>query len=116
MSDLDALRTLEAILADALRAADPRAELARRAEGLDDELRARVDAIDDDGLRVAALLVAKLRFQRLLNGSREAGAWWQRDEQGFTAAFRAYHRAVAPTAATPRGEAELFAQWQRDEA
>ncbi|MEZ5966405.1 MAG: hypothetical protein R3F56_21395 [Planctomycetota bacterium] len=100
-ADADLAR-LQALLADALLAPDPVAFL-----------RARSDAppVDADGLRLAALLIAKLRFQRLLNGSAAALEFWQQDPAGFTRAFRTYHQAVPPTAFDPWREAEAFAAW-----
>jgi hypothetical protein len=64
-----------------------------------------------DGVRMAALLVAKLRFERLLRGSPEAEDWFERDPAGFSAAFRRYHEAVAPSAFFPPVEARLFHAW-----
>ncbi len=110
MDATDALLRLETLLADALTAADPAAAL-RDAVELPPELRQAVERIDVDGLRVAALLVAKLRFQRLLNGSERAGEWFARDARGFTDAFRRYHDAVPPTAGDPWGEASAFERW-----
>jgi hypothetical protein len=40
-------------------------------------------AIDADGLRMAALLATKLRFERLVQGSRAAAEWFRRDGRGF---------------------------------
>jgi len=107
------LARLESLLADALVAADPAGELRRGAGTLPPELRAAVAAADPDGVRMTALLVARLRFERLVQGSREAGAWFDRDPKGFTEEFRRYHRAVPPTAHDPAGEAELFSRWTR---
>jgi hypothetical protein len=56
-------------------------------------------------------LVTKLRFERLMQGSRRAGEWFGRDAAGFTEAFRRYHAAVPPTATDPRAEAALFDAW-----
>lgn len=98
----DELARQQALLADALLAADPVAFLQDQ-DGAPD--------VDADGLRIAALLIAKLRFQRLLNASRAANEWWQRDEQEFTRAFRRYHQSVPPQALDPWGEAEQFEAW-----
>ena len=113
MSDLERRRRLEAAVARALRAADPVAafaELAGDAE-LDAELRARIAAADPRGVRVTALLVAKLRFERLMQGSREAADWFERDPAAFTDAFRRYHRRVAPRGRSPREEGVGFERW-----
>lgn len=63
------------------------------------------------GIELTALLIANLRFQRLLQGSREAATWFARDPQGFSEAFRDYHHQVAPAAYFPAQEAERFAAW-----
>jgi hypothetical protein len=105
----------EARAATALRQADPVAALAELAADptLPANLRAAYAAADEDGVRVAALLVAKLRFERLLRGSDDAGAWFERDSAGFTESFRRYHREVAPTAFWPADEGRCFETWVR---
>jgi hypothetical protein len=110
----DALRRFDRALADALIAADPVAAL--RAAAADDwppELREALAtaAAQEDGVRLTALLVVKLRFERLVQGSRRAGEWFDRDARDFADAFRRYHAAVPPTATDPRGEADLFERW-----
>ncbi len=99
----------QARLADLLLAPDPAAALAAAsaAAGAGPELA----AIDADGLRLAALLVVKLRFQRLMNASAVAAEWFERDGAGFTAAFRRFHHEVPPTALDPWREAADFAAW-----
>ncbi len=105
----------EARLADALCARDPGAAFA--------ELRADpvvgawlgngLDFAREDGFRIAALLVARLRFERLLHGSREAGDAFHADARAFTDRFRRYHASVAPIATTPTEEAAQFEAWSR---
>jgi hypothetical protein len=95
-------REYEARLAQAMRAADPVAAV-----------RAFAPDADADGVRMTALLVAKLRFERLLRGSPAADAWFSADPAAFARAFGAYHAAVAPRAFFPRDEAWLFAAWRR---
>ena len=107
---MDELRAFERIYADALLSADPARVLAG-AEGLSPELRAAVVHASPDGLRLTALLVAKLRFERLMNGLPRAIAWFDRDAAGFAAAFKRYHREVPPTARDPRAEHRLFEAW-----
>jgi hypothetical protein len=75
------------------------------------ELRDAVAAIDRVGLQIAVLLVAKLRFERLMNGSSRANAWWERDAADFTAAFRRYCADVPPTGSDPWAEAAQFEAW-----
>ncbi|HEX5136462.1 MAG TPA: hypothetical protein VFY93_05800 [Planctomycetota bacterium] len=110
----DALRRFDRAIADALTAADPVEALRAAAAGdwppeLRDALAAA--AAQEDGVRLTGLLVVKLRFERLVQGSRRAGEWFDRDPKGFTDAFRRYHAAVPPTAADPRAEAALFERW-----
>jgi hypothetical protein len=109
VADLDQVVRQQALLADLLTAPDPVAalhECLSRADS-DPELR----AIDENGLRIAALLVVKLRFQRLTNGSRLANEWFERDPRGFTDAFRVYHHEVPPIALDPWREAVVFQRW-----
>jgi hypothetical protein len=103
----------ERALAKALVAADPVAALRRAAEAgdLPPGWTERVGSPDEDGLRLTALLVAKLRFERLMRGSRRAEDWFDHDPAGFAEAFRRYHAEVLPTEFMPAGEARLFAEW-----
>lgn len=71
-----------------------------------------VDADNDDGVRIAALLIARLRFERLLNGSTDAAAEFDDDAEAFVARFQRYHRAVPPTAWNPVDEAALWAAFR----
>lgn len=104
---------LESLLADALRAEDPVAAFQRvgEDEGLTDELRVALGSADPEGVRIASLLVARLRFERVMQGSREAGNWFERDPRAFTAAFRSYHRDTAPRSLLARDEGDAFAFW-----
>ena len=104
---------LERLLADALQSPDPRAALAAAARdrALPSDLRARLAGAAPDGVRIAGLLVVKLRFERLIQGSRAAGAWFERDPAGFARAFRRYHGEVPPRAEGPLAEAQAFAEW-----
>ncbi len=103
----------EKVLARALRAEDPVGVL--RAACDDPALppatrRAFTRAIaDGHGLRMAALLVAKLRFERIVRGSGELAEWFERDAQQFTEAFRSYHAAMPLDAVFPAAEARAFA-------
>lgn len=105
--------TWEPLLAAILTAPDPVAALkmAQRRRGLSTDLRRRLAAIDEDGLRISALLVVRLRFERLLRGSPVAERWFDEDPADFAAAFRVYHSAVKPTAFFPQAEGALFAEW-----
>lgn len=107
----------ETVLLRIVRAADPAAALARstRNRRLPAALRRGLAAACVDGVRVAALLVAKLRFERLLRGSAEIDAAFERDPRRFTAVFRRYHLEVPLTAFDPLAEVRSFARWQRRE-
>lgn len=107
------LEALQRATADALRAEDPVAAMRRVAEapGLDDATRTALLAADPDGLRLTALLVAKLRFERVLRGSVEASAWFDAEPEAFSAAFRRYHAEVPPAASFPKAEAVAFLEW-----
>jgi hypothetical protein len=100
----------EKLLARALCSEDPVAALERAAHDaeLDAVTRLRLKRVSADGLRMAALLIARLRFERLLRGCPEAEVWFERDPAGFTAAFRRYHHIVPPTAFFPAAEARLW--------
>lgn len=99
------LADYERKLAAAMRADDPVTAV-----------RAIFPDADADGVQLAALIVARLRFERLLRGSPEAGAWFERDAAGFARAFRRYHATVAPRAFFPADEAAAFADFCAAEA
>ena len=113
---MDAHARLERLVADALTSADPVAgfELAARDPELPGELRSALRLARPTGIRMAALIVARLRFERLLQGSRHASEWFARDPADFTRAFKRYHHSVPPTASLPSEEAELFETWRAD--
>lgn len=79
-------------------------------------LRAALAKLDEHGVRISSLIVTRLRFERLLNGSRRAGEWFQRDAAGFTAAFKRYQDAVEPTASFAQDEARAFEAWCASQA
>ncbi|MCC6877351.1 MAG: hypothetical protein IT378_23800 [Sandaracinaceae bacterium] len=103
----------EHLYADALRAEDPVEALwqASLRPELSAELRAAMQSVDPDGLRMTALLVAKLRFERLIRGSAEADAFWGARPAELTVVFRRYHHEVPMTAFFPPDEAACFAAW-----
>lgn len=104
---------LEQVVATALTARDPGAALAAAARdsALPDATKRHLAAIDEDGFRIAALLVARLRFERLLHGHPAVAHWLEHDAEGLTEVFRRYHAAIAPTAFFPPDEARLFDAW-----
>ena len=109
----------EALLARALLAEDPVAALEATVHdaALPGDVRDafRAALAHPEGLRMTALLVAKLRFERLLRGSPEAEAWFDRAPEAFTTAFRRYHVEVPPAAFFPREEGMAFARWMERE-
>jgi hypothetical protein len=109
------MRRWEQVLTKALLSRDPGRALERAASdrSLPAALRKGLARIDVDGVRIAALLVARLRFERLLQGSDAAAQWFEADPQAFAQAFDRYHREVPPTEHFPRGEARLFTGWAR---
>lgn len=86
--------------AAALRARDPVAALDA------------IDAVDPDGARVAALLIARLRFERAIQGSPAVAALFEADARAFADEMRAYHRAMPAIALDPAGEARAFLAWR----
>lgn len=109
MAEASATR-LEQILAQAMAAPDPAAFLQQKSADrtLPARLRRALRSVDADGVRLTALLVAKLRFERLLRASSEAEWLFTRDPAAFAELFHRYHQAVPPTAFFPAAEAELF--------
>lgn len=107
----DALAAFEARVADALCARDPGAAFEALLREGSPTLAIRLDPAQSDGFRVAALLVARLRFERLMHGSRRAGEWFATDARAFTEEFRRYHIASPPLATTPMEEAAQFERW-----
>ena len=102
----------EKVLAEIVLAGEPTIALERAITEAEPPLRAQLAAIDPNGLRLAHLLVARLRFTRLVRGSPHADAWFERDPADFADAFRAYCAAVPPTAFHPADEARLFEDWR----
>jgi len=64
-----------------------------------------------DDLRLTALHVARLRSERLLQGSPAAASWFDLAPADFAAAFRKYHQEVPPTGLLPSEEARSFDVW-----
>jgi hypothetical protein len=106
---------VERALARAMTDPDPAEALLRasRDRALPVALRRALRSASPDGVRMAALLVARLRFERLMRGCPEAEAWFDRDPAAFSRAFRRYHAEVAPAAFFPPAEARLFRAWLR---
>ena len=109
------LTRFESILTRVCLSEDPAFAAAEAAldPDLPRDLRQRLARADADGLRLTGLLIVRLRFERLQQGSRVAIEWFERDPQGFAMAFKRYHGAVPPTAGDPVQEAGLFDTWVR---
>jgi len=86
-----------------VRSAEPVAVL--RAAGLEPN--------DEDGVRVAALLSTRLRFERLIRGSDQIARWFEEDPEDFTASFRTYHAEAPMRSFFPADEARAFDVWLR---
>ena len=95
------LAEYERRVAAAMRARDPVAAM-----------RAIYPDVDADGVRMTALIVARLRFERLLRGSPEAEASFDRDPAAFADSFARYHAEVPPRAFFPADEAALYDAWR----
>lgn len=107
--DLDALARLELLLAEAFCAPDLSAAFAALRSNA--EFAPLFAHASEDGFRIAALLIVRLRFERLLNGSARAADLWNSDPRSFTALFRRYHPSIPATGWSPRDEAALFERW-----
>ncbi len=107
-----------AFVARAMRSPDPVARLRERIADprLDADERERLRAIDEDGFRVAALLVAKLRFERLMQGSPLVARGFAIDARAFADMFREYHEQVPMTSPMPWEEGKAFEDWARRQA
>lgn len=101
-------------LAEAWLSPDPVSRMSEVSQSLQADL--RLNQADPDGLRISALLISKLRFERLMHGSRQARDAFERDPASFAARFRRYVRAVAPTAQGPLDEARLWLAWAGQQA
>lgn len=105
-----AIAAVQRRLAAALRQRDPAAELRAIAadESLPADLRLALAGASADGVAISALLVAKLRFNRLIQSSRFAGDWFERDTESFARAFRRWHESTPPGTASPATDARSF--------
>jgi len=102
-------------LVEILRAPDPARALRAAAADrtLSPSLRRAFGQADPDGVCMTALLVARLRFERLLRGCPEAHDAFEAAPAAFAAQFRRYHADVPPTAFFPAAEAALFRAWAK---
>jgi hypothetical protein len=107
------MKRVEQLLAKALMSRDAGEALqkAARDRRTPPALRRALKNVDADGARLAGLLIVRLRFERLMNGSDAASQAFESDPKGFAKAFERYHREVPPTEHFPAGEARLFERW-----
>ena len=106
------LKLSNRVLLGALRAADPpRAVEEALAQAADPELSAAFASLDPLGLRLTSLIVKRLRFERILQGSGRFRAEFASDPATFTERFRAYDAAGPSATPWPGEEAAAFAAW-----
>lgn len=96
-----------AVLLELLQAPDPAAALNAHLAGPLAET--TLGELDREGLRLAALIVKRLRFERVLQGDAACRAEFQADPEGFMARFRAYDDAGPSRTPWPQLEAAAFA-------
>lgn len=108
MSSLEAARAFQNALGPMLRRLDTHAA---RDELLASRPHQDPEAFDADGFRIASLMVARLRFERLLQGSATLGAEFERDPRRLTDRFKRYHTETPMRAASPAEEAASFQAW-----
>ncbi len=106
------LEALNEVLARALHAADPAAELvlavARAGDRLTAEERSWLLAADRDGLAVTSIIVKRLRFERALRGDPSLEAELERDPAAFAERWKRFAAAVPPLARSDAEEARAF--------
>jgi hypothetical protein len=61
---------------------------------------------------MTALVLKKLRFERLTEGDRSAAEQFDRDPAAFLALYRAYTAATPPAPYFPDAEARQFRRWR----
>ena len=106
----------EKSLALALTSSDPARAVRRlgRDRWLPMRLRRTLRHVRGPNIEMCALLIARLRFERLLRGCPEAETWFEQEPATFAIAFRRYHAEVRPTAFFPPDEAILFRAWRTE--
>lgn len=93
------------------RLAAQQAQLLRALLARDPAMLTEPAVAGEDGFHLAAMLIARLRFERLVRLSAPARAWFERDPRAFTRAFRRYHGANPPAAGGVWDEGQRFARW-----
>ncbi len=110
------LADLQRILSAALYSEDPCAVLRSAAADphLSAEDRAYLTAMSADGVRIASLLVKKLRFQRITGGDAGAKALFDSDPAAFVLLFRQYAADIPASEMFPDAEGRRFRKWLND--
>ena len=101
------LSELQGVLVSCCVAEDPAATLAV-ARASHPELEPFLETVDIEGLRLTALLIRKLRFERIVRGDPDLAAKFEADPSGFTSIFREYLVEEPPDSVFPEEEAERF--------
>lgn len=99
-------------LVDVFHGPDAATRLRAPTEELPPSVRESLDAVDPDGFALTALIVRKLRFERLCMGDRRIEAWFDGDPHTFSDLFADYAREVPPTPYFPNEEATSFHAWR----
>ncbi len=96
-----------------MRLADLQEQLARALVSAEPERELSDLGLDPQGLRLAATIILKLRFDRVMRAEARYRELYDRDPDGFTRDFLAYHREVPPQAYFPAEEAALWESFLR---
>ena len=111
------LARLQQRLALCLADLDPIAALreAQNDPDLDAREREWLAGVDLDGLRLTALMVQKLRFERILRGDPEVRQRFEADPEATAATIEEYLEESAPRAVFPAEEARAFRAFVADD-
>lgn len=102
-------------LARAILSGDPAESLKTlaRSPRLCAALRRAAASADPDGVRLSALLVKKLRFERLVRGDSAIAEWFEHSPRTFVQTFRDYEAGNPPRALFAGAEAAAFGDWTK---
>lgn len=113
------LRRMQEILIRALTHVDPPAELQRalaEATDLPDAEREALRRLDAEGLRLAHIMLFKIRFEQLLRGHKDMARLFAENPPEFMRLFRAYTAAVPSASFLTDEEGQRFEEWRRTQA
>lgn len=112
--EIGQIHCFEELVANAMRSPDPSQSFAKAASltTLSDVQCDALRAASGDGVRLSALLVARLRFERLIQSCPEAAHWYDEDPKGFTQEFRRFHQEVSTEQSVGSSEAREFNAWR----